>query len=132
MPEPAFPFFFRNDGAGAADAAADAPHTFKEVTVAVTRKNIVNHFFTAGNPVSTPCCQFDLPVWIQLFKSSFNGSGNPAGIGIADTRRRSMRLRVLRHFRRVQIRHGQKITQFLISQDIINSTFYIRFVFSAF
>ena len=24
-----FPFFFRNDGAGAADAAADAPHTFK-------------------------------------------------------------------------------------------------------
>ena len=122
-----FAFFFLDDSPRTADAAAHAAHTFKEVSVAVAGQDIVDHSFASWNAIGFAGLDIDLAVRIQLMDRFRDGFGDAAGIGIADARFRSVRQIIFRQGCQVDIGDGKEVAQFLIGQDVIDSTDQVRF-----
>ena len=122
-----FAFFFLDDSPRTADAAAHAAHAFEEVAVAVAGQDIVNHGFASRDAIGFAGLDVDLAVRIQLMDRFRDGFGDAAGIGIADARFRSVRQIIFRQGCQVDIGDGKEVAQFLIGQDVIDSTDQVRF-----
>lgn len=76
-----FAVFLFDDGPGATDTATDAAHPFKEIAIAVTGENVIDHGFAAGNAIGFAGLDGHLAVRIQLGDGHGYGFGNAAGIG---------------------------------------------------
>lgn len=122
-----FAVFLFDDGPGTTDTATDAAHPFKEVAIAVTGENVIDHGFAAGNAIGFAGLDGHLAVRIQLGDGHGYGFGNAAGIGIADTGLGCVGDIFFFHPGQIDIGDGKQVTQFLIGQDIINGTGDIRF-----